>query len=184
MRKMLTGLLAAAAMAAAMAQPLPEVAVGRIERLPPIASTFVDARPVDVWLPADYSPAKRYDVLYMHDGQMLFDASKSWNHQAWDVHLAVDRLVKAGRIPDTIVVGIWNNDKLRHSEYFPEKFLPFLPEPLRQAFIDKALQGRPRAARLRKSSRRSPRKMPRPGARLNITRRRSAGSTTRSPSWD
>ncbi len=145
MRKMLTGLLAAAWTAAAMAQPLPEVAVGRIERLPPIASTFVDARPVDVWLPAGYSPARRYDVLYMHDGQMLFDASKSWNHQAWDVHLAVDRLVKAGRIPDTIVVGVWNNDKLRHSEYFPEKFLPFVPEPLRQTFIDKALQGRPRA---------------------------------------
>jgi len=125
--------------------PVPEVAVGRVERLHAIASTFVDPRPVDVWLPADYSPAKRYKVLYMHDGQMLYDASKSWNKQAWDVHLSVARLVKEDRIPDTIVVGVWNNGKFRHSEYYPQKFLPFVPEPLRAEFIAKALQGKPRS---------------------------------------
>ena len=125
--------------------PVPEVALGRIERLPAIASRFVDPRPVDVWLPADYSPAKRYKVLYMHDGQMLYDASKSWNKQSWDVHLSVARLVKEGRIPDTIVVGVWNNGKFRHSEYYPQKFLPFLTEPLRAEFIAKALQGKPRS---------------------------------------
>ena len=130
---------------AALAQPLPEVAEGRVERLADFASRHVDARHVDVWLPSDYSAAKRYDVLYMHDGQMLFDAAKSWNRQAWNVHLAVARLRREGRIPDTIVVGVWNNGNLRHSEYYPEKFLPFLPEPLRQRFIDQALQGRPRA---------------------------------------
>jgi enterochelin esterase-like enzyme len=145
LRKTIAGLLASAWLATGLAQPLPEVAVGRIERLPAIDSAFVEARHVDVWLPPGYSPDKRYDVLYMHDGQMLFDAGKSWNHQAWDVHLALDRLLRAGRIPDTLVVGIWNGDKLRHSEYYPEKFLPFVPEPLRQTFIDKALQGRPRA---------------------------------------
>ena len=55
---------------AALAQPIPDVTVGRIERMPAIASKHVDGRPVDVWLPADYSPAKRYNVLYMHDGQI------------------------------------------------------------------------------------------------------------------
>ena len=91
------GLLCAALLAAsaACAQTLPEVSVGRIERLPALASRHVDPRPVDVWLPADYSPTRRYHVLYMHDGQMLFDAARSWNRQAWDVHLAVDRLVRA-----------------------------------------------------------------------------------------
>lgn len=140
-----SALLAAAAATAVLAQPVPEVAVGRIERLPTIASQHVDARPVDVWLPADYSPARRYNVLYMHDGQMLFDAGKSWNKQAWDVHLAVDRLVRQGRIPDTLVVGVWNNGALRHSEYYPAKFLPFLTEPVRRRFIDQALQGQPRS---------------------------------------
>ena len=130
---------------ATSAQPLPEVSVGRIERLPAIASKHVDPRPVDVWLPADYTPTQRYNVLYMHDGQMLFDASKSWNKQAWDVHLTVDRLVKSGKMPSTIVVGVWNNGALRHSEYFPQKFLDFLPEPTRTTYVDKALQGRGRA---------------------------------------
>jgi enterochelin esterase-like enzyme len=127
------------------AQAVPEVSVGRIERLPTMKSQFVDARHVDVWLPAGYSPDKRYNVLYMHDGQLLFDASKSWNKQAWDVHLAVDRLVRQGRIPDTLVVGVWNNGALRHSEYFPAKFLPFVNEPVRQAFIDKDLLGKARS---------------------------------------
>lgn len=145
MNTTLSIVLAAAAATGALAQPVPEVSVGRIERLLATASRHVDASAVDVWLPADYSPARRYSVLYMHDGQMLFDASKSWNKQAWDVHLTVDRLVRQGRIPATLVVGVWNNGPLRHSEYYPEKFLPFVPEPLRQAFVDKGLQGKPRS---------------------------------------
>lgn len=129
----------------AVAQPLPDVSVGRIERLANVASRHVDARHVDVWLPADYSPAQRYAVLYMHDGQMLFDARTTWNKQAWDAHLAVARLVAAKRIPDTLIVGIWNNGPLRHSEYFPQKFLPFMTPATRQELISKALAGQPRA---------------------------------------
>jgi enterochelin esterase-like enzyme len=129
----------------AVAQPLPDVSVGRIERLANFASRHVDARHVDVWLPADYSPAKRYAVLYMHDGQMLFDARTTWNKQAWDAHLAVARLVAEQRIPDTLIVGIWSNGPLRHSEYFPQKFLPFMAPATRQEFISKALAGQPRA---------------------------------------
>jgi enterochelin esterase-like enzyme len=129
----------------ATAQPLPEVTVGRIERLPAVASRHVDPRPVDVWLPDDYSTAKRYRVLYMHDGQMLFDAAKSWNKQAWNVHLAVDRGVREGRLHDTIIVGVWNAGPLRHSEYFPQKFLPWVAEPLRSELVKAALAGQARA---------------------------------------
>lgn len=129
----------------AMAQPLPEVTVGRIERLPTLMSRHVDPRPVDVWLPADYSPARRYHVLYVHDGQVLYDAAKSWNQLAWNLHLAVDRLVRAGRLHDTLIVGVWNTGPLRHSEYYPEKFLPWVAEPLRREFITRALSGKPRA---------------------------------------
>ena len=130
----------------AAAQPaLPQVSTGRVERLADFPSRHVQPRHVDVWLPADYSPARRYNVLYMHDGQMLFDAATTWNRQAWDVHLAVDRLVRAGRIPPTLVVGVWNAGPLRHSEYYPEKFLPHVEPRLRAQFIEGALQGRPRA---------------------------------------
>ncbi len=139
------GALQAQAPATTVAPPLPQVTVGRIERLSGLPWRHVDARPVDVWLPADYSPAKRYNVLYLHDGQMLFDASKSWNKQAWNVHLAVDRLVQQGRLPDTLVVGIWNNGKFRHSEYYPQKFLPFVPAATRTLLVEKALQGKPQS---------------------------------------
>ena len=131
--------------AAAQPAPLPQVSVGRIERLPALASRHVDPRPVDVWLPADYNPAKRYNVLYAHDGQMLYDASKSWNGQAWDLHLGVARLVAAGRIPDTLIVGVWNNGPWRHSEYFPQKFLPHLPAALRERLVAEGLKGKPQS---------------------------------------
>jgi predicted alpha/beta superfamily hydrolase len=130
---------------AATAQPIPQVSVGRIERLANFASQHVDARHVDVWLPPAYDPSKRYQVLYMHDGNMLFDANTTWNKQSWDVHTTLARLIAEGRVAGTIVVGVWNNTGFRHSEYFPEKFLPFVPEPTRQEFISKALRGKPRA---------------------------------------
>jgi enterochelin esterase-like enzyme len=125
--------------------PLPAVAVGRIERLVLPPSRHVDARPVDVWLPADYTPARRHAVLYVHDGQMLFDERITWNKQAWHIHLAVDRLMRAGRIPPTLVVGVWNNGERRRSEYYPEKFLPYLAEPVRQRLVAEGLAGQPRA---------------------------------------
>ena len=145
MKHLLVTCAALAGLGGASAQPLPEVSVGRIERLAPIVSRHVDPRPVDVWLPPGYSAVKRYNVLYMHDGQMLFDASKTWNKQAWDVHLALDRLARQGRIAETIVVAIWNNGKFRHSEYFPEKFLPFVAEPVRARFIEQGLEGKARS---------------------------------------
>lgn len=134
------------AQAQSQPQALPEVSVGRIERLANFPSRFVDARNVDVWLPEGYSAAKRYHVLYMQDGQMLFDASKTWNHQAWDVHLTVARLMKEGRIPDTLIVGIWNNGKFRHSEYFPQQYLAGMPEAFRDRLVKEGLQGKPQSA--------------------------------------
>lgn len=146
--KLLQVLAVAAALlagAAAPAQPLPQVATGRIERLASLPSRHVDARHVDVWLPAACSATTRCNVLYMHDGQMLFDAATTWNRQAWDVHLTLERLMREGRIPPTMVVGIWNNGRFRHSEYHPQKALAFLPAPVRERFVAEALQGRPQA---------------------------------------
>ncbi|WP_269531538.1 alpha/beta hydrolase [Chitinimonas sp. BJYL2] len=139
--------LMAAALAALCLQAadLPKVSIGRVERLADFPSRHVDPRHVDVWLPDGYSPDKRYRVLYMHDGQMLFDADSTWNKQEWGVDEVAGALLREGRLHDLIVVGIWNNGPLRHSEYFPEKTLATVPAPLRQTLIDQALGGKPRS---------------------------------------
>lgn len=105
----------------AFAQTLPQVSSGRIERVENFQSSYITARNIDIWLPDGYSPTKKYAVLYMHDGQMLYDASTTWNKTAWEVDDVLSRLQKNGRIKDLIVVGIWNGDKSRHPDYFPQK---------------------------------------------------------------
>lgn len=92
-------------------------------------SDFVDARNVDVWLSEDYSEKKKYAVLYMHDGQMLYDAGKAWNAREWDVETTLTRLRKEGKIRDVLVVGIYNNGNKRHIEYFPQKSIQYIEEP-------------------------------------------------------
>jgi enterochelin esterase-like enzyme len=126
---------------------LPRVTSGHIERLADFPSHYVAARNVDVWLPDGYGPGRRYAVIYMMDGQMLFDASTTWNGQAWGVDAALTSLMAAGRVRDAIIVGVWNNPELRHAEFFPEKSLPALPAAVRQDFVRDALHGQPLADR-------------------------------------
>jgi enterochelin esterase-like enzyme len=100
-----------------------QVKNGSVQRLVSFTSEFVNPRNIDVWLPNDYSTQKKYAVLYMHDGQMLFDGSSTWNQQEWGVDEHIQKLIDKGLIKDVIVVGIWNDDanKNRHPEYFPQK---------------------------------------------------------------
>lgn len=102
-------------------QDIPKVSSGKIERIADFKSEFVTSRNIDVWLPDNYSDAKKYSVLYMHDGQMLYDAETTWNKQAWEVDEVVSSLLKDNRIDDVIVVGIWNGNATRHMDYFPQK---------------------------------------------------------------
>ena len=99
----------------------PTVSAGKIDFIPSFHSTLVSDRSVAVWLPNDYSPTKRYAVLYMHDGKALFDSTIMWNKQEWQVDETMQRLIDSKKIKNTIVVGIWNGDAKRHAEYFPEK---------------------------------------------------------------
>ncbi|GAB4406576.1 MAG: alpha/beta hydrolase-fold protein [Bacteroidia bacterium] len=107
---------------------LPRVAAGTLQRIEAFASAHVDPRRVDVWLPEGYDAAQTYDVLYMHDGQMLFDSATTWNHQEWGVDEVVSGLIAQGRIRPCIVVGVWNNGDKRWQEYFPQKAYDRLPD--------------------------------------------------------
>ena len=100
---------------------LPKPSSGRIIRTENFSSKHVPARNVDVWLPDNYTASKKYAVLYMHDGQMLFDSSITWNKQEWGVDETLNQLMQQNKIRDCIVVGIWNGGKSRHPEYFPQK---------------------------------------------------------------
>jgi len=127
---------------AADAAPIPKVASGRIERIDGLASRHVDARPVDVWIPGGCDTDQRCPVIYMQDGQMLFDDALTWNRQSWHLDRAMSALIAARRIPPTIVVAIWNDGKYRWSEYFPQKILEAMAEPARSEFTAGLLQGR------------------------------------------
>lgn len=105
-------------------ESLPLVSSGSLQRFTAFPSAFVKARNVDVWLPAGYSSAKKYSVLYMHDGQMLFDEAGTWNKQEWGVDETMSLLLQQKKIKDCIVVAIWNTGAERHADYFPQK--PFL----------------------------------------------------------
>jgi len=100
-------------------------------------SNLIEPRPVDVWLPADYGASSddRYPVIYMHDGQMVFDKPTSpltrfwwklfgWYYGGlfWDVDKTMARLIREEQIQPTIVVSVWNlPGTKRRNEYMPQK---------------------------------------------------------------
>ncbi len=100
---------------------LPKVSSGSIKRYENFTSAFVTARNVDVWLPDGYSSEKKYAVLYMHDGQMLYDTAITWNHAAWNADDMISKLQSEGKLINVIVVGVWNSGNTRHADYFPQK---------------------------------------------------------------
>lgn len=97
------------------------VSLGQLVEYPGFNSSIVTPRDVFVWLPSDYSPKEKYDVLYMHDGQMLFDANTTWNKQEWGIDEVVGKLLNEKKIKPCIVVGVANIPETRYADYFPQK---------------------------------------------------------------
>ena len=108
---------------------------GEVVRLDNFNSEYVSPRNIDVWLPDHYTEEKKYAVLYMHDGQMLYDSTTTWNKQEWSMDETAGRLLEDEEIMDVIVVGIWNTE-YRHSEYFPQKPFERLPERFRDSLLN------------------------------------------------
>jgi len=99
------------------------------------ATSWLSARPLDIWLPRTYDGKRKHAVLYMYDAQMLFDAKVTWNHQEWRVDEVLDSLIAAKTILPTIVVGLHNGGMMRNFEYFPQK--PF--NTLKSKFSDSTM---------------------------------------------
>jgi len=90
-----------------------------------------------IWLPPGYDDAvnrqKRFPVLYMMDGQNLFDSCPSMNHAEWNIDETLTQLIAQGKVEPIIVVGIDAPDDgpLRASELVPfhDFVSPFQFEP-------------------------------------------------------
>ncbi len=106
---------------------VPTVSSGIIQHYEKFSSAYVVPRTIDVWLPSDYSPKKKYSVIYMQDGKSLFDSTIVWNHLEWMVDETLGRLLKEKKINDCIVVGAYNSEATRHLEYLPQKAFESLP---------------------------------------------------------
>ena len=77
---------------------------------------------IRIWLPKDYEAnlEKRYPVIYMHDGQNLFEKATSGYGEIWDAHTAIENLIENKGFEGAIVVGIDNaGGTERLNEYSP-----------------------------------------------------------------
>lgn len=115
-------------------------------------------RRVDIYLPLGYDRSRtmRYPVMYMWDGQNLFEPHRSFSG-AWRIGASLDLLVAAGELPPTIVVAIDHGGPERISEQSPwkderfkgrgegEAFLGWVTDHLKPT-IDQVLRTRPEAA--------------------------------------
>ncbi|MEF3310490.1 alpha/beta hydrolase-fold protein [Paenibacillus sp. GYB004] len=81
------------------------------------SASLDNSRELFVYLPPSYRhhTAKRYPVLYMHDGQNVFHPA--FNGYSWNVHETVDRLVSLGLMEEIIVVGVANRGTERSDEF-------------------------------------------------------------------
>jgi len=103
------------------------VSAGTIVDLGVLKSKYADPRRVVVWLPPGYSKrGPKYAVLYMHDGQNLFDKATAGYGMEWEIDEHLSKLIADNKVRPTIVVGIWNTPK-RLQEYVPSKAFNGLP---------------------------------------------------------
>lgn len=112
-------------------------------------------RSIIVYLPPGYEADKsaRYPVLYMHDGQNLFDAATSFIGVEWQADETAERLIKAKKIEPLIIVGIYNTAD-RKDEYTPTRdsewgaggrggaYMEFVVKEVKP-FIDKSYRTKP-----------------------------------------
>lgn len=111
---------------------IPNVSSGKLVFYENFPSRFVKERPIAVWLPESYDGKTPHSVLYMHDGQNLFDATITFNKQEWGIDETLTKLIREKAIKKTIVVGIWNTP-LRRQEYYPAKAFANLPQDLQDS---------------------------------------------------
>ena len=117
----------------------PTVSPGSSTRLIVESESLGDKITVDVWFPPTYDagPVDGFPVVYVHDGQNLFDPSLSFSSVAWELDRTAANLARDGKISAPIIVGIHNrgSKNLRPNDYFPEKAVDYIPESSKDASL-------------------------------------------------
>jgi predicted alpha/beta superfamily hydrolase len=101
-----------------------EVSYDRLRRHPQFHSNILSTdRDIIVYVPEGYDENdRRYPVLYLHDGQNLFDRKTAYvPGRIWAVHETADRLIAEGAVEPLIIVGIYNTGAHRLAEYTPTR---------------------------------------------------------------
>jgi enterochelin esterase-like enzyme len=83
-----------------------------------------DRRDLIVYLPPQYEaePERKFPVLYLNDGQNLFDPATSYiKGKTWQVRETADAMIEAGQVEPLVIVGIYNTGERRLAEYTPER---------------------------------------------------------------
>ncbi len=91
------------------------------------SNIFRNSRMLRIWIPPGYdapeNSTRYYPVLYLNDGQNLFDRATAFAGVEWEVDETADRLIRKAAIPPLIVVGIDNAGADRMKEYLPSPCL-------------------------------------------------------------
>lgn len=100
---------------------------------------------VDVFVPNEAKAKKQVKTLYMHDGQMLFDSTQTWNKKEWKIdEVLATTLTKYAHDP-FIVVGIHNDPANRYAEFFPQAVADLMPDTYRNLLMEKLWNGQLKA---------------------------------------
>lgn len=145
LKKLLLGgavcLIASGGVSAVEKAPLQKASAGKVERHYVYSPELRDTVTVDVWLPQGYNQeGTPYPVIYMHDGQNLFDATTSWNHQSWEMDSVTGALVDRGEIEAPVIVGVHSVAETRVADLMPEKALGYM-QPVDKSVMSDLLRG-------------------------------------------
>ena len=121
-------LFAAPALAVDPTEMTPELSEGRVIAWRSLDGGAAGPMTVWVWLPPAYDAekGKRFPVLYMHDGQNLFDRKLTNYNQEWQIDEAIPRMARQGDLRNWIVVGV-QSPRSRYRALFPQKIFRLLP---------------------------------------------------------
>lgn len=93
---------------------------GRLLQYERIAAAGLPDQRLTIWLPPGYDAgARRYPVLYMHDGHNLFDRRWSNFDKIWAADKAMLQVSASGAVEPHIIIGIWAPGADRFRQYLP-----------------------------------------------------------------